>query len=194
MEKAPDDFFEAIADCGPGTRYRFRIGQLEFPDIASRQQDGDTRGWSIVREQLQTPVAFSRPWHEMVVCEVHVGTATPEGTFVALRNKLERFGLETYSNHARPFSFSQRRTALLVLPRHEITESQGDSSLKAEGYDPWRDPVFEEDVRNTAYFLWEQDGRPQGSEQEYWYRALEQCLRRRNADFDLREEPAADQY
>jgi maltooligosyltrehalose trehalohydrolase len=91
MEKGPDDFFETTAECGPGTRYKFRVGQLEFPDIASRQQDGDTSGWSIVREQLSPPTTFSRPWHEMVVCEVHVGTATPEGTFVSLRDKLEHF-------------------------------------------------------------------------------------------------------
>lgn len=91
MEKAPDGFFETTAECGPGTRYKFRIGQLEFPDIASRQQDGDTSGWSVVREQLKPPAAFSRPWHEMVVCEVHVGTATPEGTFVSLRDRLEHF-------------------------------------------------------------------------------------------------------
>ncbi len=97
MEKAPDGFFEARADCGPGARYRYRIGHLGPPDIASRQQDGDTKGWSIVREQLRPPVAFSRPWHEMVVCEVHVGTATPEGTFIALRDRLDHFRDAGYS-------------------------------------------------------------------------------------------------
>jgi malto-oligosyltrehalose trehalohydrolase len=91
MSKGSDGFFEAKADSGPGTRYKFRIGDLEFPDLASRQQHGDTTGWSVVREQLAPPPAFSRPWHEMVVCEVHVGTATPEGTFAALRERLEHF-------------------------------------------------------------------------------------------------------
>jgi hypothetical protein len=33
--------------------------------------------------------------------------------------------------------------------------------------------AFEEAVRLTAYFLWEQDGRPHGRDQEYWRRALE---------------------
>ena len=58
---------------------------------------------------------------------------------------------------------------------------------------PWGDPQFENAVRETAYFLWEQDGRPQGREQEYWYRALERQLRERNADGRLQEAPPADQ-
>ena len=55
--------------------------------------------------------------------------------------------------------------------------------------DLWGDPAFEAAVRETAYFLWEQDGRPFGREQEYWFRALEQKLRERNADRHLKEEP-----
>ena len=91
MSKTSDGFFEASVECGPGTRYKFRIGDLEFPDLASRRQDGDTRGWSVVQDDVPPPPAFSRPWHEMVVCEVHVGTATPEGTFAALQDRLEHF-------------------------------------------------------------------------------------------------------
>jgi hypothetical protein len=56
--------------------------------------------------------------------------------------------------------------------------------------DPWGDPQFEQAVRETAYFLWEQDGRPEGREQEYWYRALERTLRERNADTGMRQRPA----
>lgn len=37
------------------------------------------------------------------------------------------------------------------------------------------DPVSE-DIRNTAYLLWEQDGRPEGRADEYWYRALDQYI------------------
>ena len=51
--------------------------------------------------------------------------------------------------------------------------------------DPWIDPAFEQAVRETAYFLWEQDGRPEGREQDYWFKALERALRQRNADRDL---------
>jgi hypothetical protein len=34
--------------------------------------------------------------------------------------------------------------------------------------DPWTTPQFEQSVRDTAYFMWENDGRPDGQEQEYW--------------------------
>lgn len=55
--------------------------------------------------------------------------------------------------------------------------------------DKFSDPHFEERVRETAYFLWEQDGRPEGREQEYWFRALERSLRERNADGSLQQSP-----
>ena len=53
----------------------------------------------------------------------------------------------------------------------------------------WADPAFEQSVRDTAYFLWEHDGRPGGKEHDYWYRALEQCLRQRQADELLLDTP-----
>ena len=69
MSLGGDGFHIATVEgAGQGTHYRFRVGDLEFPDLASRQQDGDTDGWSIVREPLrpsdrQAPL---RPWHETV--------------------------------------------------------------------------------------------------------------------------------
>jgi hypothetical protein len=44
---------------------------------------------------------------------------------------------------------------------------------------PWEDPVFKQAVRETAYLLWENDGRPEGREQEYWFQALGQKLEER---------------
>ncbi len=38
-------------------------------------------------------------------------------------------------------------------------------------------------VRDTAYFLWEQDGRPEGRDNQYWVQALEQ--HRRNKAYKL---------
>jgi hypothetical protein len=61
-----------------------------------------------------------------------------------------------------------------------------------ESHEPWGDDDFEHQVRVTAYYMWEHDGRPEGREQDFWYRALEQCLRRRNADRDLRQEPSGE--
>ncbi len=34
-------------------------------------------------------------------------------------------------------------------------------------------------VRERAYFLWEQDGRPEGRSEEYWHRATNERLRER---------------
>lgn len=59
--------------------------------------------------------------------------------------------------------------------------------------DPWVDPEFEQAVRDTAYFLWEQDGRPFGREQEYWFAALERCLRRRESEQALNQSLVARQ-
>jgi hypothetical protein len=55
--------------------------------------------------------------------------------------------------------------------------------------DPWVDRNFEAAVRDTAYFLWENDGRPLGREKEYWFAALEKCLRQREADAMLTRGP-----
>ena len=55
--------------------------------------------------------------------------------------------------------------------------------------DPWIDKDFESAVRDTAYFLWENDGRPLGREKDYWFAALDRCLRQREADALLQQEP-----
>lgn len=94
MHPTGDGFLTAtVPDIDVGTRYKFRAGVKSFPDLASRQQDDDADGWSILRRPLlpsnrDTPL---RPWHETLICEVHVGTVTPEGTFNGLRQRLEHF-------------------------------------------------------------------------------------------------------
>jgi hypothetical protein len=50
-------------------------------------------------------------------------------------------------------------------------------------------PTSVEDIRLTAYFLWEQDGKPEGREQEYWLRALKRHQRQDEADVDLAQNP-----
>ncbi|MGN6101181.1 MAG: DUF2934 domain-containing protein [Devosia sp.] len=37
--------------------------------------------------------------------------------------------------------------------------------------------ISDDAVRRTAFFLWEQDGRPPGRELYYWEKALEQHIR-----------------
>lgn len=94
MQPHDGGFWRVRAEnCEPGVRYKFRGGQLEFPDPASRQQEGSTAGWSVVC-QPNAPAQRERklrPWHETILCEVHVGTASPKGTFAGLTKRLEHF-------------------------------------------------------------------------------------------------------
>ena len=83
------------AEARPGDLYGFAIDGAEdiVPDPASRYQPSDDDR----RSQIIDPLAFhwsdadwaGRPWREAVVYEAHVGTATSEGTFVALIEKLD---------------------------------------------------------------------------------------------------------
>ncbi|MEP7240867.1 MAG: alpha-amylase family glycosyl hydrolase [Devosia sp.] len=94
MRRGDDGMWQVHADgLGPGTRYRFGVNGHDFPDPASRQQEADADGWSIVRAPSGKPAHAGplRPWHETILCEVHVGTVSPEGTFNGLRDRLEHF-------------------------------------------------------------------------------------------------------
>src|SRR5690348_13649426 len=83
-----------VPEARVGSRYAYRIDEnLTVPDPASRFQPDDVHGQSLVVD----PSAFEwsddawkgRPWEEAVLYELHVGTATPEGTYAALIPKLE---------------------------------------------------------------------------------------------------------
>ncbi|MGN6082940.1 malto-oligosyltrehalose trehalohydrolase [Trinickia sp.] len=78
MQTTGDGWFEAQAECGAGTRYRYRLdADLAVPDPASRFQPEDVQGPSEVID----PLAYrwrqtewrGRPWEEMVIYELHVG-------------------------------------------------------------------------------------------------------------------------
>jgi maltooligosyltrehalose trehalohydrolase len=78
----------------PGSRYGYRIdGNLTVPDPASRFQPDDVHGLSLVVDpqsyEWSDTSWTGRPWEETVLYEVHVGTATPEGTYAGLMNKLD---------------------------------------------------------------------------------------------------------
>lgn len=45
-----------------------------------------------------------------------------------------------------------------------------------------KNTAIAEQVRQTAYFLWEQDGRPEGRAMEYWLRAKQ--MQQRQLAFD----------
>lgn len=94
LTRRSDGFWEGFVEgAGPGTVYRFRVDGKAVPDIASRAQKIDSDGWSVVRASFGKPPMRNplAPWHEAIICEVHVGTVTPEGTFAALKDRLEHF-------------------------------------------------------------------------------------------------------
>jgi maltooligosyltrehalose trehalohydrolase len=94
MQVKPDGWRELkLAQVDAGTRYIYELdGRMRAPDPASRYQPEGVHGPGVVVD----PLAYEwsdrewrgRPWAQTVLVEVHVGTATPEGTFTALAEKL----------------------------------------------------------------------------------------------------------
>lgn len=93
MAPSGEGFFEIfVPEAGPGDLYKFRIGDLDVPDPASRAQEKDADGWSLVVPRFPPPRRRAlRPWREAVMAEVHVGAASPQGTFLGLIPKLRHF-------------------------------------------------------------------------------------------------------
>ncbi|WP_200913698.1 alpha-amylase family glycosyl hydrolase [Devosia sp. Leaf64] len=83
-----------VEEARPGMRYRFILenGQ-EVPDPASRFQPEDVDGPSEIIDPRsyawQDGAWRGRPWEEVIVYELHIGTFTPEGTFLAALGKLD---------------------------------------------------------------------------------------------------------
>lgn len=95
-DRDADGWFELVADAAPGARYCYRLADgLAVPDPASRFNPDDVHGPSMVVD----PQAYDwpddawrgRPWHETVIAELHVGAATPEGTYRALEKRLDHY-------------------------------------------------------------------------------------------------------
>jgi maltooligosyltrehalose trehalohydrolase len=84
-----------VTQASPGTRYRYRVDDSgSFPDPYSRSQPEGVHGPS----EVVDPSAYQwhdRDWHGvgikgLVIYQVHVGTATPGGTFDSLVDQLPR--------------------------------------------------------------------------------------------------------
>jgi maltooligosyltrehalose trehalohydrolase len=95
LSPEPGGYFSAlVADAGIGARYRFRFDHVDFavPDPASRYQPDGPHGPSEVID----PAAFTWsdaawrgvPQEELVIYELHIGTFTPEGSWVAAAKHL----------------------------------------------------------------------------------------------------------
>ncbi len=116
MSRQEDGTFSLTTRAGAGTRYRFRIdGGEEVPDPASRSQPDGVHGASAVVD----PVSYEwrdwypggRPWEEVVLYELHVGTFTPVGTFAGVEGRLDHLvGLGVTAIELMPLSeFPGRR-------------------------------------------------------------------------------------
>lgn len=95
MSPNEDGIYRAhVQGVGPGTRYWFKIdGAGPFPDPASRFQPQGVHGPSQIvapSEFHWTANDFQAPsLRELVIYELHVGTFTATGTFLALIDKLD---------------------------------------------------------------------------------------------------------
>jgi maltooligosyltrehalose trehalohydrolase len=98
MTREAGGWYHATLTASAGTRYQFVLPDgLHVPDPASRMQDKDVHGPSIVvdPEEYDWRVAdwTGRPWHEAVVYELHAGTM---GGFDGIRRvlpELQRLGV-----------------------------------------------------------------------------------------------------
>jgi len=95
MQRAPDGWHElALPELGAGARYQFLLRDgTRVPDPASRFQPDDVLGPSEViaynTYEWRDRGWLGRPWHTAVLYELHVGTFTPEGTFLGVIGKLD---------------------------------------------------------------------------------------------------------
>ena len=95
MESVGDGWFEAIArDARVGSEYLFVLEDGNaVPDPAARAQLSGVHGPSVLVDpaayRWRVPDWPGRPWEEAVICEAHVGTFTPEGTFRAAIDRLD---------------------------------------------------------------------------------------------------------
>lgn len=98
MDRQADGVFDLkVTGARPGTRYRFRLPDgLIVPDPASRHQPEDVFGPSEVvdlsTQKTRDAIWRGRPWADMVIYELHVGTFTDEGTFRAAIDRLDHLG------------------------------------------------------------------------------------------------------
>ena len=98
MQREADGWYAAEALVGAGARYRFRVApELLVPDPASRRQAGGVHDASVVVD----PAAYQwrhgdwrgRPWHEVVLYELHVGALGGFGGVQAQLPRLRDLGV-----------------------------------------------------------------------------------------------------
>ncbi|ETX14268.1 malto-oligosyltrehalose trehalohydrolase [Roseivivax halodurans JCM 10272] len=82
MSAAGDGWFEFETEAPEGTPYNFVLPDgMVVPDPASRRQESDVHGPSLVTAAPKVATWPGRPWEEAVIYELHVGTFSDQGTF-----------------------------------------------------------------------------------------------------------------
>ena len=122
-----------------GDLYKFRLdGKEEYPDPASRYQPEGVLGRSMVidprRFQWHDGDWRQPPFRDLVIYELHVGTFTPEGTFLSAIDKL---------SHVRDLG----ATAIEIMP---VADFAGDRNWGYDGvciYAPARAYGHPDDLR-----------------------------------------------
>jgi malto-oligosyltrehalose trehalohydrolase len=95
MQREADGWHRLTTDrAGPGSRYRFILPDgFAVPDPASRYQPADVHGPSEVVDPedyaWQDRDWHGRPWNASVIYELHVGSFTEAGTFLAAIDRLD---------------------------------------------------------------------------------------------------------
>jgi maltooligosyltrehalose trehalohydrolase len=92
MEPAGGGWFELRAEAPDLAPYAFVLPDgTVVPDPAARRQEWDVHGPSLVcgSDYPWETDWRGRPWEEAVICELHIGTFTPEGTFRAAIDRLD---------------------------------------------------------------------------------------------------------
>jgi malto-oligosyltrehalose trehalohydrolase len=96
LEPRAGGWFErTVRNARAGSRYAFAFPGVDVrvPDPASRfQPDGVHAPSEVIDPRTyvwRQSGWFGRPWHEIVLYELHVGTFTPEGTYAAAAARLD---------------------------------------------------------------------------------------------------------
>ncbi|MGH7115644.1 MAG: malto-oligosyltrehalose trehalohydrolase [Stellaceae bacterium] len=94
MDRQAEGWFAATSKLArPGTRYRYLVDGESFPDPASRSQPEGVHGPS----EVVDPAAYEwsddgwggRPWEEIVLYELHLGTFSQTGDFAGAARHLD---------------------------------------------------------------------------------------------------------
>jgi maltooligosyltrehalose trehalohydrolase len=94
MTAEPDGWFSLMTgEAGPGARYRYRVDDSAYPDPASRYQPDGVHSASEVIDpdayQWRDAGWRGRPWHELVLYELHLGTFSESGDFTGANAHLD---------------------------------------------------------------------------------------------------------